>query len=64
MAIQTRTVLTPTGINLTTYVNDLLVTERRRGFDGTINLPDLRDLAKAVVHERGVLDLTNVQVPP
>ena len=59
-----KTLLTPTSINLLAYVNDQLITERRRGFDGTVQLPDLRVLAKAVVHERGLVELdTTLPLP-
>ena len=59
-----RQLLTATGINLLAYVNNTLITERRRGVDGSVDLPPLRALAAGAVHENTVLQVEqDVPVP-
>ena len=54
----TRTVLIiPTTINVLTAVNDAIITNRLRGQDGTVTLPDLQARAQMFVSEIGVLPL-------
>lgn len=53
----TVTLIIPSGINVVAYVNETLVSARRRGFDGEMTLPSLRQRAKAVVFEATVLRL-------
>lgn len=47
----------PTAINLLAHVNETLVSARRRGFDGELTLPSLRQRAKAAVHEKSLLKI-------
>lgn len=55
--------IVPTGINLLTYVNDTLISARRRGFDGTIELPTLRERARAVVHGTSLMKFDETVQP-
>lgn len=53
----TVTLIIPSGINLLAFVNETLVSSRRRGFDGEVTLPSLRERARAVVHEVSLMRL-------
>lgn len=53
----TTTIIVPSGINLLAFVNETLVSARRRGFDGEVILPSLRERAKAVVYESSLMRL-------
>lgn len=58
-----KTFIVPTGINLITYVNETLVSARRRGFDGTLELPTLRERAKGAVYESVLLTIETSVAP-
>lgn len=59
MTTKTRVVLIiPTAINVLCAVNEGIVQNRRRGLDGLIELPTLRNRAKMMVSEQGVLPIT------
>ena len=47
----------PTGINIITAVNRMLVTAKRRGETPNVTLPNLRERAKAAVHESNLLKI-------
>lgn len=49
--------IVPTAINLVAHVNETLVSARRRGFEGELELPSLRQRAKAAVYEKSVLKI-------
>ena len=51
----TVTLIIPTAINQLTYINDALVTASRRGFDASIEMPTLRERAKAAQFENTVM---------
>lgn len=53
----TTKLIIPSAINLLAFVNETLVSSRRRGFDGEVTLPSLRERAKAVVHEVSLMKL-------
>lgn len=58
----TVTYVIPTAINVLTVVNDALLTARRQGFTGTVELPSLRRRARMVVHRIGVLPVRNADL--
>lgn len=50
--------ITVTAINVLTMANDLILKNRRRGFDAELELPPLRERAALMVAENNVLTVT------
>lgn len=53
----------PTAINVLLMVNDTILRNRRNGFDAQIIMPSLRDRAKLIVYEAGVVPVQAVATP-
>ena len=61
MITKTRSILIiPTAINLVCAVNASIIQNRRKGLDGEVILPSLRNRARMAVYESGVLPVQQI----
>jgi len=59
----TYTLVIPTAINIVGLVQTSILTARRQGFTGIVELPSLRQRARMIVKEVGILPVRNADLP-
>lgn len=50
--------IVPSSINILTMVNESILQNRKKGFEGQVELPSLRRRAKLIVNETGLIPVS------